>query len=252
MTVELTEATPGVLWITLNDPAKRNALTVKTMAELSAGLERLAGDDGLRVGVLTGAGNVFCAGGDTSRMGEQRPTPWERRSYLDGGVGRLSRHLLHLDKPLIAAVNGPAVGAGVDLALWCDFRFAAPGAYLRAGFVDLGLVPGFGSAWHLARLVGYSRALEVLLTGEEISAAQALEMGLYRTVADDFRQQAASLATTLAAKPNPAVRATKRLVQRALATDVVDNLELAWSLFGLVQETPEHAAAIERIRNRKR
>jgi 2-(1,2-epoxy-1,2-dihydrophenyl)acetyl-CoA isomerase len=252
VTVQQTEVAPGVLRLTLDEPAKRNALSVAAMAELAAGLERLAGDDDLRVGLITGAGEVFCAGGDTSRMGQRRPTPWERRNYLDGGVGRLARLFVHLDKPVIAAVNGPAVGAGMDLALWCDFRFAAPGAYLRAGFVDLGLTPGFGSAWHLARQLGRSQALEILLTGRRVTAQRALELGIYRSVSDEFAAEATALATELAGKPLPAVRATKRLVQRALATDVLDNLELAWSQFGLLQETPEHTAAVEAMRNRKR
>ena len=252
MTVHETLPAAGVLWLTIDEPAKRNALTVEVMAALAAGLARLAGEDHLRVGVLTGAGQVFCAGGDTSRMGGQRPTPWQRRDYLDGGVGRLARQLLHLDKPLIAAVNGPAVGAGMDLALWCDFRFAAPAAYLRAGFVDLALVPGFGSAWLLPRLIGPARALEILLTGERVTAEQAQALGIYRSVSDRYEAEALALAATLAGKPAPAVRATKRLVQRALTTGVLDHLELAWSQFGLLQETPEHITAVEKMRNRKR
>lgn len=251
MTVHEQLAAPGVLRLTIDEPAKRNALSVETMAALAAGLERLAGDSEVRVGVLTGAGDYFCAGGDTSRMGQQRPGPWQRRDYLDGGVGRLARLFVHLDKPVIAAVNGPAIGAGMDLALWCDFRFAAPGSYLRAGFVDLGLAPGFGSAWQLTRLVGSSHALDILLTGRRVTAEQALALGIYRSVTDHPEQPAEALAGQLAGKPAPAVRATKRLVQRAMTTDVLDNLELAWCQFGLLQETPEHTAAVQALRERR-
>lgn len=242
------DVTGGVLRLTIDEPAKRNALSVETMAALAAGLERVAGDDEVRVGVLTGAGDYFCAGGDTSRMGQQRPAPWQRRDYLDGGVGRLARLFVHLDKPVIAAVNGPAIGAGMDLALWCDFRFAGPGSYLRAGFVDLGLAPGFGSAWQLTRLLGRSHALDILLTGRRVTAEQALALGIYRSVTDQPDQPAAELAAELAGKPAPAVRATKRLVQRAMTTDVLDNLELAWCQFGLLQETPEHTDAVRALR----
>lgn len=250
MTVHQQLAASGVLRLTIDDPATRNALSVTVMAELAAGLERLAGDEEARVGLLTGAGEVFCAGGDTRRMGQQRPAPWPRRDFLAGGVGRLARLFEQLDKPVIVAVNGPAVGAGMDLALWGDFRFAAPTAYLRAGFVDLGVTPGFGSAWHLTRSLGPSEALEILLTGRRITAERAAQLGLYRSVSAQFDGEAAGLAAELAGKSSPAVRATKRLVQRAMTTELRDNLELAWSQFGLLQETPEHAAAIEALRRR--
>lgn len=251
MTVHQDLTAPGVLRLTIDDPATRNALSAESMAALAAGLERLAGDEEVRVGVLTGTGDYFCAGGDTRRMGQQRPGPWQRRDYLDGGVGRLARLLVHLDKPLLAIVNGPAIGAGMDLALWCDFRFAAPGSYLRAGFVDLGLAPGFGSAWQLTRLLGRTRALDILLTGRRVPAEQALALGIYQSVTEHPEQPAAELAGQLAGKPAPAVRATKRLVQRAMATDVLDHLELAWCQFGLLQETPEHTAAIKALWERR-
>lgn len=251
MTVHQSIAAPGVLRLTIDEPAKRNALSVSTMAALATGLERLATDDQVRVGVLSATGDYFCAGGDTSRMGAQRPGPWQRRDLLDGGVGRLARQFLQLDRPVIAAVTGPAIGAGMDLALWCDFRFAAPGAYLRAGFVDLGLAPGFGSAWHLTRLLGPSRALEILLTGRPVSAEQALALGVYRSVTDQPEAAAVELATELAGKPVPAVRATKRLVQQALTSGVREHLELAWCQFGLLQETPEHTAAVQAWRERR-
>jgi 2-(1,2-epoxy-1,2-dihydrophenyl)acetyl-CoA isomerase len=251
MTVHHSVTGDGVLELRLDDRARRNALSAETIAELAGQLERLGGDDDLRVGTVTGTGDVFCSGGDTSRMGAQRPAPWARRDLLDGGVGRLARLFVQLDKPVIAAVNGPAVGAGMDLVLWCDFRFAAPAAYLRAGFVDLGLTPGFGSAWHLTRLLGHTRALEVLLTGRRVAADRAAALGIYQSVSERFDTDAAELAGELAAKPPAAVRATKRLVQRAMTTGVLDNLELAWSQFGMLQETPEHTAAVEEMRRRR-
>jgi enoyl-CoA hydratase/carnithine racemase len=251
MTVHQSVTGGGVLELRLDDRARRNALSAETIAELAGHLERLGGDDDLRVGILTGTGDVFCSGGDTSRMGAQRPGPWARRDLLDAGVGRLARLFVRLDKPVIAAVNGPAVGAGMDLVLWCDFRFAAPTAYLRAGFVDLGLTPGFGSAWHLTRLLGHTGALEVLLTGRRVAADRAAALGIYQSVSERFDTDAAQLAGELAAKPPAAVRATKRLVQRAMTTEVLDNLELAWSQFGMLQETPEHTAAVEQMRRRR-
>jgi enoyl-CoA hydratase/carnithine racemase len=241
----------GVLTVVIDEPAKRNALTAEVLADLAGVLDRAATDPDVRVVVLTAAGEVFCSGGDTGRMGDGRPGPWDKRDYLAGGVGRLARRFAALDKPVIAAVNGPAVGAGVDLALWCDFRMAHPRAYLRAGFVDLGLTPGFGGAWLLTHLVGPARALEILLTGDKVSAEQARDLGLLRSVTADLDTEVAAFAARLAAKPSPAVRATKRLVQRAASTDVMDSLDLAWASYGLLQETPEHVAAVRARRERK-
>jgi enoyl-CoA hydratase/carnithine racemase len=247
MTVHETEVSKGILQVTIDDRAKRNALSPGVLEGLAGALDRSARDDAVRVVVLTGAGDVFCSGGDTGSMGDERPGPWAKKDYLDRGVGRLARLFLALDKPVIAAVNGPAVGAGVDLMLWCDFRMAQPAAYLKLGFVDLGLNPGFGSAWHLTRLLGSQAALEILLTGRKIEAEEALRLGLFRSLSSGPHQldaDALEFAELLAGKSSPAVRATKRLVQRAASTDVLAHLEQAWAQFGLLQETPEHLEAV--------
>ena len=251
MTVDSSLISPGVLRIRIDSPAKRNALSAEVLAGLADALDRSADDDAVRVVVLTAAGDIFCAGGDTNRMGAQRPGPWQKRDYLAAGVGRLARRFAALDKPVIAALNGPAIGAGVDLALWCDFRMAHPSAYLRLGFVDLGLTPGFGGAWLLAHLLGPSQALEILLTGEKVSAERARVIGLFRSVSDRLDDDVLEFASLLAAKPSPAVRATKRLVQRASSMDVMDSLDLAWASFGLLQETPEHIEAVRALRERR-
>ncbi|ASW55603.1 enoyl-CoA hydratase/isomerase family protein [Plantactinospora sp. KBS50] len=251
MTVESAETAPGVWRIRIANEAKRNALSAEVLADLATELEHAASTDSIKVVVLTAVGDFFCAGGDTARMGDQRPSPLAKRDYLAGGVGRLARRFAELDKPVIAGLNGPAIGAGVDLALWCDFRFAVPGAYLRLGFVDLGLTPGFGSAWLLTHLVGASRALEILLLGEKVPAGTARELGIYRSVTDTLDADVAAFAERLAAKPAPAVRVTKRLVQRAHQMDVMDSLEAAWSSFGLLQETPEHSEAVRALRARR-
>jgi len=251
MNVDSTEIAPGVLRVRIQNEAKRNALTAEVLADLADALDSAATTDSVRVVVLTAAGDFFCAGGDTARMGEQRPAPLAKRDYLAGGVGRLARSFTRLDKPVVAALNGPAVGAGVDLALWCDFRFAHPRAYLRLGFVDLGLTPGFGSAWLLTRLLGPARAMEILLVGEKLTAHDAAGLGLVRTVTEDLDAEVTAFAEVLAGKPAPAVRVTKRLIQRAYAMDVMDSMEQAWSSFALLQETPEHIEAVRAMSARR-
>jgi enoyl-CoA hydratase/carnithine racemase len=255
MTVREDVPAEGVLRITLDEPATKNALSPDVMNLLDRSLERLAADPEARVGVLTGAGDVFCSGGDTRRMGAARPTPWEKRTYLEAGIGRLARSFLRLDKPIIALVNGPAVGAGMDLALWCDFRWGSPEAYFLPGFVDLGVTPGFGGAVHLTRLLGHSGALDILLTGRRIAATEAAELGLLRCV-EPTRQalmdEGLRFASELAAKSSPAVRATKRLIQRESFAGVLEHLDLAWSSFALLQETPEHEQAVARLRHRRK
>jgi enoyl-CoA hydratase/carnithine racemase len=251
MTVREDVPAHGVLRITLDEPVTRNALSPEVMRLLERSLERLATDPDMHVGVLTGAGEVFCSGGDTRRMGVSRPSPWDKRTYLEAGIGGLARSFLRLDKPIIGLINGPAVGAGMDLALWCDFRLACPEAYLVAGFVDLGVTPGFGGALHLTRLLGHSGALDVLLTGRRIGAVEAAGLGLLRGVEPHRAALVAEglrFASELAAKSSPAVRATKRLVQRESFAGLMEHLDLAWSSFALLQETPEHSQAVDRLR----
>jgi enoyl-CoA hydratase/carnithine racemase len=243
-----------VLLVTLDDESTRNALSQETMTELNDVLDRFGSDPSCNVLVLTGAGTVFCSGGDTRKMGSARPDPWAKREYLRRGVGRLAATFLGLDKPVLGMINGAAVGAGMDLALWCDLRWATSDAYFLPGFVDLGVTPGFGSAWHLTRELGRSRALQILLTGDSLTSEQALTDGLLLGVHDtvaELTEQVLDVAARLAAKPAPAMRATKRLVQRADLLDIVDHLDLAWASFAILQETPEHGEAVRRLGERR-
>ncbi len=253
MTVELSWPRPGVALIEIADPETRNALTAETVAGLETVLAAYDDDPAGKAAVLTGRGPVFCSGGNTKAMGSARPKPLARKEAMWRGLQALLRGLHALDKPLIAAVNGPAVGAGADLALHCDIRYVAETAYLRTGYIDLGLVPGAGAAWLLPRLVGTSRALELLWTGRRVDAAEALELGLASRVVpvDELLDASLDLAATIATKPAHVVRLVKRMVRDGASMPIGAALDLASSHFAVLQETEDHAEGVAALRERR-
>ncbi len=212
-----------VATITLDRPERLNALTGQTMAEIGEALARLEADPQARVAILTGAGRGFCSGGDRKATAERvrdgefghEPGPASRPFY------RAMQLFTTLDKPVIAAVNGPAVGGGMDLALWCDVRIASERASFGELYIERGLVPDMGGLFLLPRLVGYGKAAELLLTGEILDAEAALRIGLVNHVVphDALLERTREMALRIAAKPGNGVRATKRALARLLAPD---------------------------------
>jgi 2-(1,2-epoxy-1,2-dihydrophenyl)acetyl-CoA isomerase len=218
----LYETDGPIAWITLNRPERLNALTGQTMAEIGEALARLAGDDAARVGILTGAGRGFCSGGDRKdTAGRIQRGEWSHGADAPRPFYRAQQLFTTLDKPVIAAVNGPAAGGGMDLALWCDIRIASERARFGELYIDRGLVPDMGGLYLLPRLIGYAKAAELLLTGEMIDAAAALRIGLVNHVVphDALRSAARAMALRIADKPARGVRATKRALARLLAPD---------------------------------
>lgn len=218
----LLEQEGPISWLTIDQPETRNAISDLDMVDaMVSALARLNDDPSVRVIVLTGAGKAFSAGGNLKKLGLPgelgggRPTQ-TRRGYLTG-IQRIPLAFQTLEVPVIAAVNGPAIGAGCDLACMCDIRIAARSAIFAESFVKMGLVPGDGGAWLLQRVVGYSRAAELSFTGEAINADEALACGLVsKVVADDeLRESARNLALKIAANPPEAVRMTKKLLMQA-------------------------------------
>ena len=209
--------------ITLNRPERLNALTGQTMVEIGKALAHFQSDDDASVAIVTGAGRGFCSGGDRKETAERMA---EGKHLSAGGAGPRAFHLAQqlfttLDKPVIAAVNGPAMGGGMDLALWCDIRIASDRASFGELYIDRGLVPDMGGLYLLPRLIGYARATELLLTGDIIDAETALEFGLVNHVVphDELHDAAREMAARIAAKPNRGVRATKRALARLMAPD---------------------------------
>jgi 2-(1,2-epoxy-1,2-dihydrophenyl)acetyl-CoA isomerase len=209
------ESTPdGVRTITLDRADKLNAVNGALAASLVSALDDAARDDTVRVVVLTGAGRAFCAGLDLSAPPEL-PTA-TRADRLDpyAWVGRWVRSVVACEKPVIAAVNGPAAGAGFGLALACDIRLVAASARLTAGYVRRGLSPDAGVSWFLPRHVGLARAADILLSGRDVDAAEAERIGLAALVVPDaeLTTAAAAYASRLAMGPPIAHALTKRLL----------------------------------------
>ncbi len=236
--------------LTLDRPQARNAYSSEMILELEGVLDAAARDDDVRAVVLTGGPQVFSAGGDLKAMKERSgmfagEPPELRSRYLDG-IHRVPRAWSRFPKPVIAAICGGAIGAGLDLACMCDLRVAGQGATFASSFVRVGLVPGDGGAYFLARTIGFPRALELMLTGDRINAARALEIGLvHRVVADqDVLASAVTWAKELATLPAVAVSLTKRAAYMSWDQGMEASLELAATYQGIAQRDPAHDLAL--------
>jgi 2-(1,2-epoxy-1,2-dihydrophenyl)acetyl-CoA isomerase len=219
-----TQSDGGVMTITLNRPDVLNAFDSAMHMAFRAALEE-AQEPEVRAVVLTGAGRGFCVGQDLNEFKEAADDIGERlRSTYNPNV----LALWGLEKPVIAAVNGPAAGAGLSLACACDLRLAASSATFVPAFIGIGLVPDTGATYLIERLLGYSRAFEWLCSGRRLSAADAHAWGLVAEVVGDGRlsDRAADLAATLAALPTRALGMTKRLLQRAALSSLDEQIEL--------------------------
>jgi enoyl-CoA hydratase/carnithine racemase len=206
------ETDEGTATITIDRPDVLNAFREQTILELNAAIRDAREDDGVYAIVLTGAEGSFCAGADTTDM-----PAWDEQAKEDyagylWGVQNVVRQLRASSKPSIAAVDGPAVGAGCDFGLACDMRVVGPDAFFREGFVRVGLIPGDGGAWLLPRLIGESAAKQYLLTGRDIEPEDAVDLGLAVEEAEDPLAAAHDLADELLGLPATAVQRTNDLV----------------------------------------
>ncbi len=208
----------GILRLTLNRPQQRNALTADLAAELRAAVGGAGADPSVRALIVTGSGAVFCAGADLGALAADAKTPAQRRAVL-ADYYRAFLDLRDLPVPTIAAVNGPAIGAGLNLALSCDLRLLAREARLAAPFLRLGIHPGGGCSWLLTRLGGTAAARELLFLGRPVSAARAFELGLANRVlpGPELADAALEWARSIAALPGQVVRDLKRTLALAEA-----------------------------------
>jgi enoyl-CoA hydratase/carnithine racemase len=240
--------------ITLNRPQARNAWDDDMLPQMLDALDQIEAirprEHELRAVILTGAGSAFCAGGDLramhNREGMFAGDPVELRTRYSRGLQAITRRLDHLELPLIAAVNGHAIGAGLDLSLMCDIRVASDQARFGSTFAAVGLIPGDGGAYLLTRAVGFSRAVELILTARTFDADEALRIGLVHHVlpASDVLPRAQQIAQHIAQLPSPAVRMAKVALYRTYHQDLEGALQLTAALQGLVQHSPEHQRAV--------
>jgi 2-(1,2-epoxy-1,2-dihydrophenyl)acetyl-CoA isomerase len=230
-TVNLTTA-EGVATIELNRPQTLNAWNAQFGADLMSALERCASDDAIRAVLITGAGRGFSSGADLRELGGGAATPEERPDAVYKQLTDIYHPIMvairELPKPVVAAVNGPAVGIGCSLALCCDLIVAAESSYFLLAFVNIGLVPDGGSSLWLPTRIGMARATELCMLGERLPAAKALEWGLINQVVPDeqLRENAGALASRLAGGPTLSYAGTKRQLNNWLYTRMDEQLDL--------------------------
>jgi enoyl-CoA hydratase/carnithine racemase len=254
----LIERQGAVACVTLNDPATRNALSMPILRELGDFLAGANADETLGCIVLAAAGDGFCSGGNIKDMRDGTDpmfagTPHQMQEGFRNGVQMIPKLLNELDVPVIAAVQGAAMGAGCDLACMCDMRVASADAKFAESFLRVGLVSGDGGAWFLPRVIGMPRALEMALTCRTVEASEAKEWGLVTHVVerDKLLESALEMARTIAAFPPRSVRLNKRLIRQSMNLGLGDCLELSASFQAIVQSTADQKEAVAALLERR-
>jgi 2-(1,2-epoxy-1,2-dihydrophenyl)acetyl-CoA isomerase len=225
--VLLIEKTNNVAILTLNRPEKLNALSADLRDSCHAALAEARDDDDIRVVIITGAGRGFCSGADLTTGPRQIPTPTQNEHLDDfGWVGRQATSIYGLDKPVIAAVNGVAAGAGMSMALACDMRVGSENTRFKTVFIERNLSPDSGMSFFLPRIVGYSRAADLIFTSRAVDAEEAYRIGLIdRLVAhENLLESALEIARQIDQWPPLAMRVSKRVLQHNAEVELADAL----------------------------
>ena len=240
-----------IVTLTMNQPAKRNPLSGNSiLSDIVGAVERLHDDRSVRCVILTGAGASFSSGGDIGVL-QQQQTPavseMDIRHSYRRGIQRVANALTNLEIPVIAAINGHAIGAGLGLACMCDIRIAGASTRMAASFIKLGIIPGDGSTWMLTQIVGSARAAELALTGDLIDAQQALAWHLVSQVVpdDQLMPAARAMAERIARNPSHGVRLTKRLLRESLRAPFETVLELSAVYQAVSHKTADHVEAVD-------
>ena len=251
----LYEVKDKIATITLNRPDKLNAFTGDMIEGWAKSLAAAQADDGVNVVIVTGNGRAFCSGGDVGRMraADAAPSALDGKNSLWEGVHRVPKALEAMDKPVIAMVNGLAVGAGMGMCVMCDVRIAAESARFSTGYVRVGLVPGDGDTYFLPRLVGAAKALELLWTADFVEAPEALRVGIVQRVVPDAALQEATyaFARQIADGPQIPIRMIKRLVYQSLRLDLRTHLDLVSSHMSIVRQTADHAEGVAAFKEKR-
>jgi enoyl-CoA hydratase/carnithine racemase len=249
----LYEVKDRIATITLNRPDKLNAFTGPMIERWAASLHEAQHDPHVNVVVVTGAGKAFCSGGDVGRMREGEPTPLDNKNGLWERIHNVPKTLEAMDKPVIAMVNGVAVGAGMGMSLMCDVRIASDAARFSTGYVRVGLVPGDGDTYFLPRLIGTAKALELLWTADFIEAPQALALGIVNRVvpAAQLAEETYAFARRIAEGPQIPIRMIKRLVYQSMRLDLRTHLDLVSSHMAVVRDTEDHKEGVQAFKDKR-
>jgi len=247
MTTLLTNLKSSTLTLSLNRPERANAFNLEMIAELRSALEQAATDSQIRCVVLTGAGNSFCAGHDITEMLAAQGQDISYREHLEETYNPLILQIRQLEKPVVAAVNGPVAGAGLGVALACDLRIAVDTATFTVGFNGIGLVPDSAVSLLLPALIGLGRATEFTFSNQPITAAQALEWGMVNRVvpSSDLMSGTAKIAAGLAAGPVGAYGFTKRLFNKSMLPNLEEVLDFEGELQEAASKGQEHIAGVK-------
>jgi len=243
----------AVATIRLNRPAQRNAVDEVLAQELLAALLDVREDTAIRAVVLTGEGKAFCAGADVSQFGEEL-TPEHVETYLEEKYKPIIRAITSMPKPVIGAIEGAAAGAGMSIALACDLRVMSDTAGIYPAFINIGLVPDAGASFFLTRQLGYSRALEFLISGKGISAETCLQLGLANRVVrpDMLDQEAFNWARELAERPTHAIALTKKCLAFALKNDLKDTFAFEAKLQAMAIASDDHAEGVRAFKAKEK
>src|SRR5437016_1813354 len=245
----------GIAVIRFNRPEKMNAIGAVTRTQLADAIKQAERDDAVRVVVLTGSGRAFCSGADVTEMapGAGMRTPEDVGNVLRNEYMPMLMRLRTMPKPVIAAMNGPAVGIGASYALACDIRIATPEAYLLEAFVNIGLAPDGGVSWLLPRLAGTGVAYEMFFTGKPLQAADAHRLGVFNRLvpAERLEEEVRDLANHLASQPPQAMAGAKRAVNHAITSSYEDAMEFESYLQEAQAASPEFAEGVQNFLARR-
>lgn len=234
--------------ITLNRPDRKNAINTDMVNGWVEILDECRDNDSISAIILTGSGEAFCAGGDKANLGaNNKINPLETKNHFWDHFQRIAKKTAQIEKPIVAAVNGMATGAGMDMSLHCDIRFASKNAIFRASYAAFGLVPGNGGTYFLPRIVGTSKALELFWSTDIVKSDEALRIGLVNKVFDDevlMKETVKWVKNVLDQAPIP-VRVIKRLIYQNLNMDLLSSLDLISSHMAFARTSEDHAEAIK-------
>jgi len=254
----IVERRGAVIWITLNRPDFSNAFSDEMIVDLCHILREADWDEEIWTIVITGAGKNFCAGGDVKAMEEQTGMfagdPEKLRRRYSKGIQQIPLTMESLETPVVAMVNGAAIGAGCDLACMCDIRIGCQYSRFGETFAKLALVPGDGGAFFLQRVVGYAKAMELSLTGRIVDPEEALTLGLLNQLVDlaELLQSTEKLVKSITANSPVAVSMIKKAIRNARTVEIYGHLDLVAAFQGITQRTHDHAEGVLALKEKRR